>query len=148
MNIWPFSHHERDRCGVLVGDGAFVFPIVGESHYQGELETICGGKTSEGARDRHAALLLPEPNNPYDRHAVCVKIFGKTVGYLSRDVAPDFLQALGRTEYREIASEAIVVGGWHRRGGQDGFFGVRLNAAMPFEFIAAQEYFRKKEHSA
>ena len=147
MNIWPFSHHKAEQCGVLLGDGAFAFPIVGESHYQRELETICGGKNKEGAHYRHAALLLPEPSNPYDKHAVCVKIFNSTVGYLSRDVAPDFLSALRLTDYVAIASEAKIVGGWHRRGEEDGYFGVRLNAMMPFAFVSADEYFRTKQGS-
>jgi hypothetical protein len=145
VNIWPFSHHKAEHCGVLLGDDEFAFPIVGESHYQRELETICGGKSERGARERHAALLLPEPNNPYDKHAVCVKIFNSTVGYLARDIAPDFLRALRKTDYLAIASEAIIVGGWHRTGEEDGYFGVRLNAFMPFEFVSANEYFRSKE---
>jgi hypothetical protein len=136
-----FSDDTSDKCGVLVGDGEFEFPIVGESHYQGDLETICGGKCEEGAHERHAALLLPEPTNPYDKHAVCVKIRGTTVGYLSRDVAPEFLRALKEAGYERAASEAVIVGGWHRLGREDGSFGVKLNAVMPFTFISATDYF-------
>lgn len=148
MGIWPFTHHDRDRCGVLVGDGAFAFPIVGESHYQRELETICGGKSKDGAHALHAALLLPEPHNPYDKHAVCVKLRDMTVGYLSRDVASDFLAALIGAGYNQVASEAIIAGGWHRPGQEDGYFGVRLNATMPFRFVSASEYFRNKDGDA
>jgi hypothetical protein len=143
MNIWPFSCQRVVGRGVLVGDGAFAFPIVGESRYQRELETICGGKTKNGARDRHAALLVPEPANPYDKHAVSVRILDRTVGYLSRDVAPEFLRAMRTNGYETIVSEAIIVGGWHRRGEDDGYFGVRLNAAMPFAFVSAEEYFQQ-----
>lgn len=79
MSIWPFSNRKTPLNGVLVGDGKFAFPIVGESHYQRELETICGGKSEKGAREKHAALLSPEPTNRYDKNAVCVKIRGGVV---------------------------------------------------------------------
>jgi hypothetical protein len=143
MNIWPFFGRETARNGVIVGDGKFAFPIVGESHYQSELETICGGRSEEGAREKHAALLSPEPTNPYDKNAVCAKIQAVIVGYLSRDVAPEFLSALISSGYGEAAAEAIIVGGW-RTDTDEGYFGVRLNARMPFRFISATEYFRTK----
>lgn len=144
MAIWPFSSCKTPRNGVLVGDGAFAFPVAGESHYQRELERICGRKSEKGAREKHAALLSPEPTNRYDKNAVCVKIQGATIGYLSRDIAPDFLYALSSAGYERAASEAIIVGGW-RSEGDEGYFGVRLNAEMPFRFVSAIEYFQSKE---
>jgi hypothetical protein len=119
-------------CAVVVGDGQFEFPIVGESHYQRELEKMTGPRTEEGCRQKCAALLLPEPNNPYDRHAVAVLIHGIRVGYLSRDVCAEFLDALSRADYSRAACEAVIVGGWRRRGQEDGFYGVRLNACLLF----------------
>jgi len=144
MGIWPFSNRRSSVNGVLVGDGEFAFPIVGESHYQRALDVICGGKTERGARDKHAALLSPQPTNPYDKNAVCVKIKGSIVGHLSRDVAPDFLQALFTAGYQHAAAEAIIVGGW-RSALSEGHFGVRLDACMPFVFISPDEYFQNKE---
>jgi hypothetical protein len=145
MSFWPFTHSNLDVCGVVVGDGQFGFSVVGESHYQLELEGLCGGKTKEGAHDLHAALLLPEPSNPYDKHAVCVKIRDIIVGYLSRDVALDFIRAMNNAGFDRVASEAIIIGGWHRRGAEDGYFGVRLNAVMPFKFLTASAYLRNRQ---
>jgi hypothetical protein len=118
--VWRSSNSKTDRCGVVVGDGEFEFPIVGESHYQRALESIVGGKTERGHEHLCAALLLPEPANPYDKNAVCVKIRQLTVGHLARDVAQDFALALRQRGFSRAAAEAMIVGGWRRRGGDEG----------------------------
>jgi hypothetical protein len=126
----------------VVGDGEFEFPIVGESHYQRALESIVGGKTERGHEHVCAALLLPEPANPYDKNAVCVKIRQLTVGHLARDVAQDFALALRQRGFSRAAAEAMIVGGWRRRGGDEGHFGVKLNAITPFAFSDPADYLK------
>jgi hypothetical protein len=123
----------------VVGDGQFAFPIVGESHYQSDLEALAGGRSEEGAHQLCAALLEPEPDNPYDKNAVRVKVRSRTVGYLSQDVAPDFVAALQANGFASAACEAVIVGGWHRPGQANGHFGLRLNASMPFDLVEPDE---------
>lgn len=51
---------------------------VGESQYQPALQAIA-------RRSRECqAILIPEPDNPFDANAVVVKIDGVVVGYLTR----------------------------------------------------------------
>lgn len=69
-------------------DGGCGFAIVGESNYQPMLRRIA----KHGRNFR--ALLIPEPNNPYDPNAIAVWAEGDgRIGYLSRENA---------LEYREV----------------------------------------------
>lgn len=124
----------KKKVAIVIGDDEFEFPVVGESHYQNVLQKECGGKTEDGANHKCAALLVPEPKNPHDKNAVRVTISGKTVGYLSRDIAPDFLDALTSGGYGSAACGALIVGGWSREG-DEGHFGIRLNATLPFTLV-------------
>jgi len=140
---------KRNSIAAVVGDGEFEFNIVGESHYQRVIESIVGGKTPDGAHKYCAALILPEPTNKYDKNAVVVTISQRTVGYLSRDDCKEFNMALKRAGYSYAACEALVVGGWRRRNGDEGHFGVKLNAISPFDLISPEDYWRarlKQEH--
>lgn len=78
------------------------------------------------------AVLIPEPDNPYDPSAVVVKINDKTVGYLARDTAKLFCSALVSNKFEAALCEAAINGGWDRGRGDRGHFGVRLNAVLPF----------------
>jgi hypothetical protein len=123
-----------------LGDGAFRFPIVGESHYQLEIEAIAGGRSEDGARNILVdAVLIPEPNNPYDPNAVAVKNENRTVGYLSRDTAKLFCRALEASGFEIVSCEAVINGGWDRGPDDRGHFGVRLNAALPLRLQAAAD---------
>lgn len=141
---WIFGRGRRR--GVVVGDGEFEYHLVGTSHYQAALETICGGKTRDSAHHFCAALVTPQPNNPYDRHAVVVAIFGMIVGHLDRDDAREFIRALRHGGYADAACEASIVGGWDRGHDDTGYFGVRLNAALPFEIFSPEQWRRVKAH--
>jgi hypothetical protein len=123
---------------MIVGDGQFEFRIVGEMPFQHELGRLTGPRTEEGCHQKCAALLVPEPNNPHDRNAIAVFIHDVQVGYLSHEVCREFLEALFKGGYSQAAAEAVIVGGWHGRHGQeDGFYGVRLNACLPFKLKTA-----------
>lgn len=131
-----------NKIAVVIGDGAFAFPVVGESHHQIVLEHLVGGRSPEGVQQRFAALIEPQPDNPYDPGAVVVKIRGEEIGFLARNAAPLFLQALATGGYGRAACEAMVVGGWERGPKDRGSFGVRLNARLPFKFQSADEWQR------
>ncbi len=123
---------------IIVSDGAFRFPIVGESHYQREIESVTGKRTEEGLHGfRIGAVLVPEPTNPYDPNAVAVHIEGLVVGYLARDVAPTFKKALTDGCFDSAETQAAIRGGWNRGGGDKGDFGVWLDARLPFVLKAA-----------
>jgi hypothetical protein len=91
------------------GNGRFDTEVVGESHYAESFD----------------AVLKLEANNPHDRNAVAVYLEGRQVGYLSRDMAQDFRQALlrdGLTGRDEYAVAARVY--W---GGEDRHHSVSLD---------------------
>jgi hypothetical protein len=123
------------KCVAVAGDGEFEFPVVGESHHQRFLEQLCGGRTRWSAHHYCTANLIPESHNPHDPHAVAVTICGVEVGYLPRHMAPDLIEALQEVDADEAQCNAIVVGGWHRPGAEDGFFGVKLDATYPVRFV-------------
>ncbi len=133
----------RGGAAVIIGDGKYGFPVVGESHHDAALEQLAGGRTEEGVHVTCAALLLPQPDNPYDPDAVAVYIRSQEVGFLARNVAPEFLQALRAGDYDRAACEAVIVGGWDRGAGDRGYFGVRLNACRPFRLEAAEDWARR-----
>lgn len=115
----------------LQGTGRFPLSVVGESRYQRDLETICGGRTEEGADLTKSARLILEDTNPYDRSAVRVEIDGRTVGYLSREDAKAYRRYLQRIRAGRAVGvcEARIRGGW-RRGNEEGYFGVFLDFAL------------------
>ncbi len=63
--------------------------VVGESHYQPAIRALAGGRVTTDFDDavQCVAFLIPEPENPHDRHAVRVDVAGQTVGYLEREMA-------------------------------------------------------------
>jgi hypothetical protein len=133
ITTWPGDQFSStfDAC-LFEPAGRATVEVSGESHYQGTLERIAGGRTIDGARNRdHLAIFLPEPWSPYDPNAVRVYVgppWGK-VGYLSREDAVryrpviDRLASLGKV----TACRASLKGGWDRGRGDSGSFGVTLH---------------------
>ncbi len=111
----------------------FEAPIVGESHYQGTLERICGGRTRDGAEKHVEATLILEDTNPHDPMAVRIDVQDKTVGYLSREDARSYRQRLEEAGHPNLIGvcAAVIRGGWDRGHGDKGHFGVWLD--LPVE---------------
>lgn len=107
--------------------------VVGESQFQGNLSAICGGKTHQGHSLATIAVLVMEPDNPYDSNAIAVLAEGQRMGYLSRDDAIAYHSVMELLERRDQvgACEAEIRGGWDRGGGDAGDFGISLNLAQP-----------------
>jgi hypothetical protein len=105
-----FKKKDRNRrVEVVIFQGDVGLEVVGESRYQTELRTI----VDRVGRDV-LAVLTPEPTNPYDPNAVAVMVNGVLVGYLPREIAPDFQPAVMRLQQREnlpIALRGRIVGG-------------------------------------
>lgn len=117
---------------MLPGNGEFECEVRGESHYQPALERAAGRRTTEAVEHYCDALLLPEPNNRHDRHAIAVYINGLQVGYISRD----FAQEVGRLMRRQagpgasVGARAVIRGGWDRGMSDRGQFGVWLDIPL------------------
>ena len=143
------ANRAADGTVALLLPGGDVTDVVGESHYQEALETICGGKTEEAVDKACWAFLQPEPDNPFDRNAVAVYINGLKVGYLSRDLAVDMSVAtthLWNTMQARCVARAQIRGGWRREyprkdGAVDvdeGHYGVILGLA-DWEHLEGQQ---------
>jgi len=113
----------------IPGPGTFSMEVVGESHYQRELENICGGRTVDGVNKIVQATLIHEDDNPYDNQAIRVDIEGMTVGHLNRKIARQYRRQLKEAGYPGITANcsAKIVGGWDTGNGDRGYFGVFLD---------------------
>jgi hypothetical protein len=115
--------------GRLAGPGSFEIEVVGESHYQAALETICGGRTRDSAEKFVDATLVLEDSNAHDKNAVRVDINGQTVGYLPRRTAKSYRSRLRETGHSRLTGvcKAVIRGGWDRGPSKRGNFGVWLD---------------------
>ena len=112
--------------------------VVGESHYQEELWAIVGGRRRDLVREDVIAILLPQPDNPYDENAISIWVDLKLVGYLSRDDAALYreglLRLIAENDNRPIALRAQIVGGGEIEDeDRPGYLGVFL-AHDPVDF--------------
>jgi hypothetical protein len=123
------GHVPRGHRVVLDGPGTFSLPIVGESHYQEAIESICGPRTDEGEDRLVEAYLVLDDGNSYDSQAVRVDIAGMTVGYLSRENARQYRAELAKTGYRNTNAycRARIRGGWDRGERGRGHYGIYLD---------------------
>jgi len=124
-----------DQYIQLDGSGTFSTQVVGESHYQENLEKISGGHTEDGVELTTTAELIHADDNPYDKEAIRVQISGMPVGHLSRSDARHFRDRMRSDGYAGVIAKcaAKIRGGWNRGGGDIGHFGVTLD--MPDEFV-------------
>ena len=109
--------------------------VVGESHYQDALRSICGSHQWEDVSYDCLAALVPEPSNPYDRNAVMVQINALCVGYLSRSDAVGYRPLIDEAAATEkyVACRARIAG--HGPGGETSNLGVFLKLPRTDESI-------------
>lgn len=102
--------------------------IVGESHYQENLEAICGGRTEEGEERDVEAVLILDDKNRFDPMAVRVEIQGKVVGHLDRQAAREYREWLVEIGHPGVTAiwDAVIRGGWDRGQGDRGHYGVTV----------------------
>jgi hypothetical protein len=132
--IFGGSPPARLRPGAVIQatifQGSETLEVVGESNYQDSLWTIVGGFRRDRVRHDCDAVLVPEPDNQYDRNAISVLVEGRLVGYLSREDAEVYLCGLKRLmetcDTGHVALEGQIVGGGDR-GGRTGSLGVFLD---------------------
>lgn len=114
------------------GNRNYAIEVVGESHYQATLESICGGRTTESAERGVCACLVLENGNPVDPAAVRVDVSGSPVGYLPQETALRWRSYLKRKKIQALAinCSAMIVGGWFRSPTDFGHFGIRLDLPL------------------
>lgn len=108
-----------------VTDTVLEYSIVGESKYQTELSDICGGYLKSKETHAEEATINIEPDNPFDKNAVVVKIKGKTVGYIPREDTGAFINLIHGSN-GGVSCPVEIRGGWKRRDGSQAAFGVFL----------------------
>ncbi len=126
-----FSKKKEPQIIRVDGPRKFALDIVGESHYQPELNKLAGGKTEEGHKLEQEALLILEDDNAYDKMAVAVSIGGDIVGYLDKKTARSYRQQIKTAGFPDAASVVAsrIVGGW-LRDGDEGHYGVKLDLPL------------------
>jgi hypothetical protein len=112
----------------LPGNGRYSWEVVGESHYQDNLERLAGPKTSDGVEHYCTALIRHEPGNEHDENACEVQIESMTVGYLPRANAAKLVKLVGKSGFT-FAAQAVIRGGWRRADDDEGHYGVSLDVA-------------------
>lgn len=119
---------ETQSINLHVLSGEDDLEVVGECHYQPALWAICDSQPGDWVRHDVTAVLVPEPENPYDINAIRVDIGSQTVGYLSRSDAaaylPGLLKLMSDTA-SHIGLVGVVVGGGVRDHGL-GYLGLWL----------------------
>jgi HIRAN domain len=115
--------------GSLQGPGTYETEVVGESHYQPALASICGGRSVDGVKKHVQATLVLEDQNPHDNQAVRIDVSDKTVGYLPRDTARNYRIRLREAGYPRLIGHcnAEIRGGWDRGPQDRGNFGIWLD---------------------
>lgn len=104
--------------------------VVGESYYQPALCSLAkwapgGDKVSHNI----VAMLVPEPDNPYDENAIAVRIEGRKVGHLSGEDAVRYgpgVRRLMAEQGDHVALTGVIAGGGYLDG-EPRLLGVFLN---------------------
>ena len=117
-------------------------PLVGEAGFQETLDRFSGGRDEDGAVfPHHAAVLVPEPHNRYDRDAVAVYVCdedgdSEQVGYLSQEDAVAYGPVLRLVEPRLPMCLLTIHGGWDRGPADRRYHSASLNVGSPAEMAA------------
>lgn len=124
--VWEAS---TTRVTAQLFEGVESLEVVGEARYQDALWEVCGATRGQRVREAIVAVLVPEPDNPYDHNAIAVQIEGHVVGYLSREDAVGYgpgIRSLMARYGAVVALEGVIAGGGHRDDGP-GYLGVWLD---------------------
>ncbi|MGZ9812620.1 HIRAN domain-containing protein [Pseudoroseicyclus sp. H15] len=129
----------RRRVLRVRGDGHYLQEVVGESQYCASIRRAVGDPGGDGVDVRKTVTLEHQPHNAHDKNAVAVRLEGSIVGYLPRDDAAEWVEAQRAQALSaiQVTASARIRGGWERPGDDHGHFGVRIDAAYPFEFYEA-----------
>lgn len=119
----------------ITGPGNFEFEAVGESSYQAALALIAGPRDTQSKCIEVDAVLMPEPENPYDKNAVAVVVQSRIVAYLSKKDTSSYrrwMKLRGHDPQDCVIAKALIVGGWkNEKSGSEGTYGIKLDT--PFK---------------
>lgn len=119
----------------IAAPGNYNRPVVGEQHYQAQLERVAGGYRREEASIIRPARLVHQDDNPHDANAVMVTIDGECVGYLLAKDALKFRAALAKLGHAgaTVGVAAKIRGGLRRspKAKVEEDFRVRLDFTWP-----------------
>jgi hypothetical protein len=122
----------EDDYAFFAGDGEYAIEVISEIRHQDRLEWLAQGRGEDPAEHTCTALLVHEPDNPFDASAVSVSIDGVRVGYLPPAVASDMVVAMRAWGIDRATCDAIIEGGWYRSAEDKGDFCVRLDLNSDF----------------
>jgi hypothetical protein len=123
------------NAGVLL-EGEERVAAVGESFYQPALLAACGARRGEEVGFECIAVLIAEPDNPYDSNAVKVEVEGRQVAHLSRADAVAYRAAVQTAAASGvlIACPAFIAGRGAR--GETPNLGIFLHLPPPGRALA------------
>jgi hypothetical protein len=123
--------------GVLLGDDAYRFPVIGKARHRAALEEISAGQSL-----RCAALLTPNGRD-YDSFGVMVSIRGREVGFLHWMDGHDFRNRLRKAGFLEAVCKAKITED-HLAGDGWEYVGVTIDAFRPFTFTGTDEWHSRR----
>lgn len=114
--------------------GAFGLRVVGTFYYQEALHDLYGPRRPDGVKIADEGELVTEDENPFDPNAIALVVGGQLLGYLARENAILFRQAMA--DARIIAGRfpvhLLVTGGVSTSEGRLAQFLVHLDLHEPF----------------
>jgi len=117
------------------------FEIVGENDRQAAL-IATAGRDPNGVQHHCEAILIPEPQNPFEPNAILVAINGHPVGHLARDDALEYTERLGELGRagQTASCPAYIFGGFVDEDGEQAEYSVKLGLAWPIALEGPQEH--------
>lgn len=123
-------------------DYPYSHDVVGESHYREALmKLVLAAPEPERAAGKvqAVAVLVLEPDNPYDDTAVAVHIGGSKVGHISGDDCGAVFDLLDECDAPGRVLGALATIGWQVPAEPPGPIGVRLDLADPWDLLERQQ---------
>ncbi|MEH2508679.1 hypothetical protein V1291_000033 [Nitrobacteraceae bacterium AZCC 1564] len=118
----------RTRVQELARGRGWTVSVVGESHYQANLDRQYRKNGGTEHDLKVSAILVPEAENGFDANAVRVDIGGQVVGYLPAQMAMEYRAAFGAISTQ---CSAKIIGGFALEDGSSAHFGAKLNVSWP-----------------
>ncbi|WP_299749888.1 hypothetical protein [uncultured Boseongicola sp.] len=124
--IYPMLAHSRGLSQDIVGEG----------HFQSDLEQIAGPKEKMSAKYECEATSVCESDTKHDSDAVAVYLGRGQVGHLFREGTKLFREVLVSliAELSPVNAKAKIVGGW-KNDISDGSYGIKLNLKRPLALV-------------
>lgn len=121
------------------GDLSFSQEVHGESFYQDALAKACTNRKNKRENVHVIAVLIPEPNNKKDPHAIRVDVGGMTVGYMPRGYGKPFKEVMRKNKIVDtIECVAEIRGGFTNRDGEVIHHGIWLDLPGDLLNLGAQ----------